>query len=282
MRQRNRRHADANVRLLEVAFFFETDGRLRLRRAAAVGRPRGLQSAELALHQFHNLIVRHVASRSDHQMVRREPILKTRANCVAIEFFHRLRRAKDRPPERMPGPEAARKNLVKQIFGIVQIHLDFFEDHLALFLHVLGIKFRAQNEVGDHVEGDGEIRVEHLGVEADLFFRGECVEHAADGIHFASNGFGGAALRALEDHVFDEVGKAVFLGDFAAGTVAHPDPHRDGSDVRHSLGNGHQAIRQDLLLDVANLARHLRIVTQVAQKGKRERPLSLSSMPPRT
>ena len=116
----------------------------------------------------------------------------------------------------MFGPEAARENVVKLILGIVQVHLDFFEDDLAFFLHVVGIEFGAQNEIGDNVKGDGQMVVEDLGVEADLFFRSERVEHAAYRIHFAGDGFGGAALGAFEDHVLDEMGQAVFFGDCTA------------------------------------------------------------------
>jgi len=87
---------------------------------------------------------------------------------------------------------------VKKIFGIVQVHLDFFEDHLAFFLHVFGIEFRPQHKVGDDVKGDGEVLIKNFCVEADLFFGSESVKHAADGIHFARDGFGGASLRALK------------------------------------------------------------------------------------
>ena len=63
---------------------------------------------------------------------------------------------------------------------------------------------------------DGQMLVQNFGVEANLFLGGEGIEHAADGIHFARDGFGGAALRAFEDHVFDEVRESVFFERFAA------------------------------------------------------------------
>ena len=142
----------------------------------------------------------------------------------------------------MLGPEAARENVVEMIFGIVQVHLDFFEDDLALFFYVFGIEFGAENEIGDDVKSDRQMLVENLGVEADLLFRGERIEHAADGIHFAGDGFGGAALRAFENHVLHEMGQAVFFGDFAAGAVADPDADGDGADVGHGLGDDHETV----------------------------------------
>ena len=159
---------------------------------------------------------------------------------------------------------------MQKVFGVVEVHLDLFKDDLALFFYVLGIEQRAENEVGDDIKGDGEMLVENLGVEADLFLGSESIEHAADGVHFAGDSFGGAALSTLEDHVLDEVGEAVFFGDFAAGTVANPDADGDGANVGHGLCDDHEAIGQKVLLDVARFRGHGIIVTQAERKGKTE------------
>src|SRR5438874_6231970 len=188
------------------------DGCICVRSAVALGGTRRLHEAELALHQFQHLFVSDVAGSGDHQMVRREPLSKSRAQRVAMESFHGFRGAKNRAAERMLRPEAAGENLVKKIFGIVQVHLDFFEDDLTFFLHIFGVEFWAEDEVGDDVKGDGQVLVKNLGVKADLFFGSESVEHAADGIHFAGDSFGGAALRALKNHVLHEVSEAVLFG----------------------------------------------------------------------
>jgi len=132
---------------------------------------------------------------------------------------------------------------MEQIFRVVHVHLDFFEDDLAFFFDVFGIELGAKDEIGEDVERDGEMGVENLGVEADLFLGGESVEHAADGIHFAGDVFGGAALGAFENHVLEEMGGAVFGGGFAAGTVANPDSNGDGADVLHSLSDNDEAVR---------------------------------------
>jgi len=150
---------------------------------------------------------------------------------------------------------------VQKVFGVVEVHLDFFEDDLAFFFDVLGVKQRAENEIGDDVKGDGKMLVENLGVEADLFLGGKSIEHAADGVHFAGDGFGGAALGTFEDHVLHEVGETVLFGDFAAGTVANPDADGDGADVGHGLSNDHKAVGKNVLLDVARFRGHGIIVT---------------------
>src|SRR5467141_1967404 len=268
--QRNRWDTDAKMHLFEVAFGFEMDGRTRARSSVALGGTRWFHVAELLLNQFQHLLVSDVARSGDHQMVRREPLSKSRAQRIAVESFHRFRCAQNRAAQRMLRPEAAGENLVKSIFGIVQIHLDFFEDDLAFFLHIFGVEFRSEDEVGDDVKGDGQVLVKNLGIETDLFLGSESVEHAADGIHFAGDGFGGAAFRALKNHVLHKVSEAVLFGNFAAGAVADPDADGDGAHMGHGLGNNHEAVGQNVLLNVARFGRHIEIVTQAGRKGKTE------------
>src|SRR6266849_1652818 len=258
------------MHLFEVAFGFEVDGRFRARSAVAFGGPRGVHVAEFAPHQFQHLLVSNVAGGGHYQMIRRKPLPEARKQRIAMEGFYSFRGTENRAAQGMLRPEAARENFVKQIFGIVQVHLDFFEDDLALLLHVFGVEFRAQHEVGDHVEGDGQMLVKNLGVEADLFLGGESVKHAPHGIHFAGDGFRGAPLRALENHVLHEVGQAVLFGNFAAGTVADPHADGNGTHVGHGLRDNHEAVGQNVLLNVARLGGHLIIVTQAGWKGETE------------
>ncbi len=265
--ERKGRNSDAEMDLFEVALGFETDGRLGGRSGVILERARGAEIAEFALDKVQNFLVRDVARGGDDEMIGREPVAESLDQMFAIEGANGFRRAQNGAAERMLGPKAARKNIVKLILGIVQVHLDFFEDDLAFFFYVFGIEFGAENEIGDDVKGDRQMLVENFGVEADLLFRGERVEHAADGIHFAGDGFGGAALGAFEDHVLDEMGEAVFFRDFAAGTITDPDADRDGTDVGHRLGDDDETVAQHVLLDVTDFrggSSHPLIVTQAA------------------
>ncbi len=196
------------------------------------------------------MLVSDVARGGDDQMIRREPIAKALVQVLAIELTDGFRSAKNRATERMLGPEATRENVVEKILGIVHVHLDFFEDDLAFFPDVAGIELGTKNEVGDNVEGDGQMLVEDFGVEANLLLRGERIEHAADRVHFAGDSFGGAALGTLENHVLDEMGEAVFFRNFAAGAVADPDADGDGAHVGHGLGDDHEAVAENVFLDV--------------------------------
>src|SRR5438045_7559671 len=76
------------------------DGCICVRSAVAPGGTRRLHEAELALHQFQHLLVSDVAGSGDHQMVRREPLSKSRAQRVAMESLHGFRGAKNRAADR--------------------------------------------------------------------------------------------------------------------------------------------------------------------------------------
>ena len=75
-----------------------------------------------------------------------------------------------------------------------------------------------QHKVGDDVEGQREMLVEHFRVEADQLLGGERVQIAADRIDGARDILGGTPRRPLEQHVLDEVGEPVLLPDFTPRT----------------------------------------------------------------
>ena len=161
------------------------------------------------------------------------------------------RGAEDGLAERMALPEVLREDLVDERVGIVLVHLDLFEDDAALAGDLLGGEDGVQHEIGENVEGGGNVLVEHLDVEADGLLAGEGVEIAADGVDFAGDALRGARLGPLEDHVLDEVGDAVQLGHFVARTGAHPHAHGDRADVLHALGEHDEAAGEDGAADVA-------------------------------
>ncbi len=82
-----------------------------------------------------------------------------------------------------------------------------------------------EHQVGENIEGDGDVVGQRLDVEADGLFAGESVKVAADGVHFAGDVLGGAGASALEEHVLDEVGDAVGFGGLAAGAGLDPYAH---------------------------------------------------------
>jgi len=233
---------DAEVDLLEIAFGFEADGRAGRRGSISIGMRGDRKMTEFLLDQLQDLVVGDIASGGDEEAIGGKPAAEALAKAFAVELADGFGSTENGAAEGMVGPEATGEDVVEKVFGVVEIHLDLFEDNLALFLHIVGIEFGAKDEISEHIKGDREMLIEDLGVEADLFFRGEGIEHATDGIHFAGNVFGRAALGALENHVFQEVSDAVVGGSFAAGTVADPDADGDGTDVLHGLRDHNEAV----------------------------------------
>src|SRR5580658_4042459 len=130
-------------------------------------RARGAEIAELALDKVQNFLVRDVARGGDHEMIGREPVTEAVNQMITIEGANGFGRAKNGAAQRMLWPEASRENVVKLVFGIVQVHLDFFENDLALFFYIFGIKLWAEDEIGDDVKSDGQMLVKNFGVEAN-------------------------------------------------------------------------------------------------------------------
>ena len=137
-----------------------------------------------------------------------------------------------------------------QVIRAVRLHLDLFQNHALFLLDVLFAEQRVQHQVRQDVEGQREVLVQHLGVEAHQFLGGEGVQVAADGIHRARDVFGRAVRGALEQHVLDEVRDAVLLGRLAARAGADPHPHRDRAHVRHGFGDHADAVGQRGHFDV--------------------------------
>ena len=245
VRQRIRRHAEHDVDLFEFLLVALFDAGVCLgalsRAAAAPARAtppnsRATRSTRRACSRFPAAVMT-VLFGAYHDA-------KTFEQRVARKLRHRFRSAQNRQPQRMPAPEILREQFVDQVFGIVLVHLDLFEDHLFFLGDVRVVKSRAQHQVGEHVERDRQVLVEHLRVEAGHFLGREGVEHPAHRVHRLRDFFGRALLGALEDHVLDEMRDPVALGRFAARSRAQPDAHRNRTHVRHLLRDDHEAVRQ--------------------------------------
>src|SRR5690242_4190690 len=97
-------------------------------------------------------------------------------------------------------PETLRENFMDEIIRIVLIHLYLFQNYALLARNVIDGKDRVENQVAENVDGDGNVFVQNLDIEADGLFAGESVHIAANRINLAGNISSRAALGAFEDH----------------------------------------------------------------------------------
>src|SRR5580704_3254695 len=128
------------MHLLEVALGFQIYGSGGGGRGNFVLRADSRQMAKFLFHQIQHLLMSDIARGSDQDFVGSKPIAKAAAQSFFVKIADCLRCAEDRTAEGMFRPEAARENGVEQVLRIVQVHLDFFEDYLTLFLYVFGIE----------------------------------------------------------------------------------------------------------------------------------------------
>ena len=97
-------------------------------------------------------------------------------------------------PERAVAQGGAGEDVVHQVGGIVLVHGDLFEDDPAFGLDVVLAQQRRRHHVGDDVDRQRQIPIEHPRVVAGVLAGGERVELAADGLERAAEM--SSALRA--------------------------------------------------------------------------------------
>ena len=129
--------------------------------------------------------------------------------------------------------------------------------------HALGengepiVQPRIEHEIGKNIEGQGKVVIQDFGTVTDDFLTRKGIQVAADGVHLLGNLFGRAPAGALEQQVLDEMSHTVQFRRFAAGARLHPDPHGNGTDMRHALGENGEPIVQHVLFDILHGVRVL-------------------------
>ena len=131
------------------------------------------------------------------------------------------------------------------VVGIVVVHRDLVEDHVALGLDVLGREQRGGDHVAEHVHGQAEVLVEDPGVEAGVLLGGEGVELTAHRVQRDRDVERRPLAGALEEQVLEEVRAAVQGRRLVAGAHADPDPDAGRADAGQLLGDHPQPAGQD-------------------------------------
>src|ERR1700674_1780093 len=103
-------------------------------------------------------------------------------------------------------PISLGEDFMDEVVGIILVHFYFFEDDAALARNIAAIEDGMKDKIAEDIHSERKVLIEDFDVEADAFLRGESIHIAADRINLAGDGLGGTGFRALEHHVFDEVG----------------------------------------------------------------------------
>ena len=108
----------------------------------------------------------------------------------------------------------------------------------------LGVEGRVLQDVGEDVERQRHILLQHLGVIGRAFARGIGVEVAADRLDLLGDGESAAPLGALERHVLEEMRDAVDLRRLVPRPDIDPEAERDRVDRVDPVGGDPQPVRQ--------------------------------------
>ena len=101
---------------------------------------------------------------------------------------------------------------------IVLAALEFRDDDVLFGFQFLRIERGVEGHVADYVHAELPVAVGHVGdVYRIVIARGR-VQIAARGFHFLADGAFGAAVRALEHHMFEHVADARLIRRFIRGT----------------------------------------------------------------
>ena len=212
------------MRLLKRGLVSREQSGMRFRSRPRGGETRfGFQRAKGRDGEFCESGQLDVSRGGDDDVVGCIPPAEALAHGGAGEAFHALTRPQDACAQGMAAPEVLGEEFVRHGFGIVFFHANLFEDDVALLGDVFFGEERAQDQIGEHVERQRQVLVEHLGTEANHFLGGEGVQVAADRVHLAGDLLRGAARGAFKDHVLNEMGDAAQPGGFASRSGAQPE-----------------------------------------------------------
>src|SRR5438552_16431562 len=105
---------------------------------------------------------------------------------------------------------------------LIQIHGQLLFDDFALFVKFARIKARIEEHIHDDREKLFKMFGASLGVKAGVLLTGEGVEISANAFDGLRNLMRGAASRAFEEHMLDEMRRAVERRGFEAPHYSDP------------------------------------------------------------
>ena len=200
--------------------------------------------AKPALHPRGDDVVVDVAGRRHHHRRRAVAGLEVRPDLLRRHLGDRAALAEHLPPQRVVREERLVEDLVHQVGRLVLVHVDLFEDDLALGLDLVRAERRRPHDVAEDVEAQLEVLVDQAGVEGRVLLGGEGVHVAADRVDGLGDVAGAAGVGALEQQVLEEVRGPPLGRRLVARAGVHPERQGGRVGVRHLLGDDLDAVVQ--------------------------------------
>ncbi len=208
-----------------------------------------LQVAEELLGLGDELVVVDCArGREDHLLGR--VVLGDEAREVRLgKGAHTLRGAEDRAAQGLFGIGLFLQPVEDHVVGGVEDLADFLQDHAALDLDLAFVEDRVQHDIGDHVEREGHVVLQHARVIGGHLAARVGVDVAAHVLDFLGDLQRGAPLGPLEGHMLEKMRDAVLFQPLMPPAGLDPDADRGGFQPRHEFRNDAEPVGQGMQLD---------------------------------
>ena len=223
-----RLEAEHQMHLLGVAALAELAADIA-RRVARAPAPRRGRAANWRLHHLEHVVVTHIAGAGhDHAGPARNCVPMKRGQVSRREAAHQFGRAQHRAADRLVGIGGGLEMIEDDVVGRVDRLGDLLHHHFLLARQLIGVERRVLQDVGQDVEGQRHVLLQHLGVIGGMVARGVGVDIAADRLDLLGDLARAAPRRALEGHVLEHVRHAVDVGRLVARAGIDPYAHRGG------------------------------------------------------
>ena len=164
---------------------------------------------KIFLAEVYQFLEFHVAHYADNHAVRGVVALHELFEDFGGEAAHVFLAAEDVVTERMVAEVAFLEVVVDEFGRGVAVEVDFFDDHVFLFLNLVEREGGVEEDVGKEFQTAFQMFGEGRGIDAGLLFGGEGVQFASYAVNAVADVVGVAVFGALEDGMLDEVGDAL-------------------------------------------------------------------------
>ncbi len=217
-----------------------------LRRSFESSRLRNLAEGLVDLRDHVRMM--EASCRANNDAVGRVVLRKELMDLFASEGLDTLGGAANRKPKGVIPPADAVEKIVNIIIGCIFHHLDLLKDDHPLLFHVARYHEGMEEDIGQEVNGQGQIPINHLGIKTGIFPSGKRVERSSDRIDLLGDLKGRPSFRSFKQEMLDEMGNPVVLRLFVPRSADRPHANRNGFEIRNLFRDDLDPISKDRLL----------------------------------
>ena len=182
-----------------------------------------LERAEALFDLAHEGVVIDGAGSDDDHPVRRILPLEEAPQLLRGERANRFGRAQDGPAERLVPERGLGEAVEDDVVGRIVRRADLLQDDMLLALQLILVEFRIHQNVGEDVDRERHVVLQDAREERRRLDARRGIDLAADILDVGRDLPRRALARALEGHVFEQMGDAVLVVAFVARARLDPD-----------------------------------------------------------